>query len=84
MDLRQGKVYSTIEVQRGVWVAEHVHIFSVRGRASSPHATILRQSLADPVFTILPFVLLHQTNFPTPGGLNEDVVDFLKKNHPGS
>lgn len=48
------------------------------------HHVIMWESLVDPLFKILFSALLHQKNFPTPGRLGEDFVDFLMQNHSGS
>lgn len=66
-----------------VWGAGNGHMFSARGRASSPHAMMMWESLVDPLFKILPSALLHQTNFPTLGGLSEEFNDLLMQSHSG-
>jgi hypothetical protein len=59
-------------------------MFSAKGGTSSPHAVIMWESLVGLLFKTLPSALLHRANFPTPGGLREELNDFLMQNHPGS
>lgn len=48
------------------------------------HDMITWESLVDSLFKILFSDFLHKTNFPTPGRVSEDFVDFLMQNHSGS